>query len=317
MKRIRKVSLCTSFSYLSFVLILFSVAGSATVQELQAQNTRTYINQIDTNLTYKVTKHSGVFYIGYILSMDEREILMLLPVRGRLVIPAHEIKSIEVVKEEEFDEYGEYLDPAEEVSHFVLNTNALGLKKSEVELGMSWVGPDVIFGLSDRKSIRVATSWVGHPLMATYSYQLPVADKFNMTLGIMGAWGTWVSPEESMVLPFAGMTLGTARKNITLTGGYGQFYGWGSHHYLPYFSFAGILPVERNWSLLVDSYLVREKGFYWGSYGKVSYLDYQFMAVLASRWTLSRTSHFQVGGGILGVGNELFPLPIVQYLKKF
>lgn len=299
-------------------LILFLFFGVAGIQEIHAQNTDTYITEVDTSLTYKVTKYSQVYYIGKILSIDEREVVMLLPVRGKLIIPAHEIKSIEVVDNTAFDGSGNYIDPAADLSHFIINTNALGLKKDEVVVSLNYLGPDVIFGLSDRKSFRIATTWVAAPVGMTYTYQLPLDEKLNLSLGVMGTWYSWLAVDNGIVLPYAGLSMGTSRKNITLSAGYGRCINWEGAFNLPYFSLSGITPIGKNWKLLFDSYLTEEISRDYNSFTRTTYTksSYQGMALVATRWNFVRSAHLQFGGGVFLWDGFLIPVPVVQLFMK-
>ena len=294
---------------LRYFSYLFIVATTSIFPAVHAQNTETYINEVDTNATYKLTRYDGVYHVGRILSINESEVIMILPGRGKLIIPAYLVASIKKVKDNELDKNGVFIEGINDLSHYILNTNAQGIEAGEVELGVHWLGPSAIIGITDRKSVRLATSWVGAPLGLTYTYQIPISKKVNTTLGILGGWGSWLDYESGMVMPFAGITFGGPRQNVSLTAGYNRVFMTRKTVNNPFAALSAVSEISKRWSLVFDSFVFQE-GTEFGNF-------FTGAAFLAPRYTFVDRNHIEFGGGVVVYDGEIWPVPILQFFHKF
>ncbi len=307
-------------SFLSGLLLLLTLVF-ADLDSLQAQVDTNWVSQPDTAELYKVTRFDGHYYVGKITRIDAREIEMVLSYRGPLVIPTYLIQSIIRVDKKQLNKEGEYAATENTLGQYVLNANAYSLGKGKLSMGGSIIGPDLTFGITDRLSARFTTTWLMTPALATIDYQIPLREKFNVKLGAMGAWGTWNLPEGGMVMPYLGITFGSREKNVTLTGGYGQLFGWTGPSPVWYSSFSFMNKVNNRWSIVFDSYLSGyEYTQQWGGWNgnrSETYTEYNGMMALAARIDNNKGGHFQFGGGMVNVDGELLPLPVLQFFQRF
>jgi len=308
------------YKLLPFCLFLL---GIGVASSSLAQSNSEWISEVDTAAIYQVKKFNGQYFVGKILRMDEREILMFLPSRGKLIIPSHEVQSIIKLEKGELDENGRYVDDHYEASQYILNTSSHGLKKGRVFVGSSLFGPDITVGLSEKLSVRFTTTWVAAPVMATLNYRIHIRENFSMQFGLMGGWASWFDTEDGMVLPFGAMTIGKPRNSFTITGGYGFINTSNTTSTIPYGALSGITQLNERWDLVFDSFISRHtiQGFsISGPFGFDSRPDsYEFNGslALAARHTTRGGTFIQFGAGFFTTSGYFAPLPVLQVFHKF
>ncbi len=305
-----------------FLFVLLSFIALSWINESIAQLDTNWVSEPDTSALYKVSRFDGHYYIGKIKRMDAREIEMDILHRGALIIPAYLVKSIEVIQENDFNQNGEYVSAESTLGQYILNSNAFSIGKGNAAVGGSLFGPDMTVGLTDKLSMRLTTTWVMTPALATIDYQIPVSSRFNAKLGLMGAWGTWNYPEGGMVLPYLGLTFGSRDRNITLTGGYGQIFSWDGPSPIWYSGFSWMNKLSPRWSVVMDTYLSGyEYTTTWvSSQNGVetrTYTEFNGMLALAARYTNNRGTFIQFGGGMVTIDEDPYPLPVIQMFHRF
>ncbi|MBI1221757.1 MAG: hypothetical protein GC180_04055 [Bacteroidetes bacterium] len=295
---------------------------SSSWQTLSAQVDTNWIQTPDTSQIYKVTCFDNHYFIGHIVRIDQREIEMILPVRGILILPSYTVKSIIKISPEELDNHGNLKADNTDLHLYALNTNAFGLKSGQVVSGLGLIGPDVSVGISRHLQFRLRSTWIATPMMATLNYSVAFSDKVHAQLGAMIGWGTWNYPEGGIILPYAGVTFGSNHNHLTLTGGYGQLFTYANRNFpLPYIGLSSSRQVGRNLSLIFDSYFSIYTGvnIYSTDFNSFSrrYTEANGMAMLALRYHPNGRDFVQIGGGVFTIQGDPLPLPILQYQHRF
>ena len=198
---------------LSVFFLLFSAA-------VFGQN-KTDSTQKDTVKLYKVVKNDGSVFFGKIISKDAHEVLIDTKAVGQVAIPKHEIKEITEVKKEDLSSTGELKGAELFSTRYFLTTNGFPIEKGESYVLWSIYGPDFEFAAAKNFSCGIMTSWLGMPAIGTAKYCIPLAKKLNMSVGILLGTGSWAKPDLAIGLPFASITYGERRINLTFSAGYG------------------------------------------------------------------------------------------------
>lgn len=302
---------------LSLTLLFLILIG--TTYEASAQTDADWVTETDTSTLYKVSFYDGHYFIGKILSQDEREIQMRVNGRGILFIPIYLVKSIEIVDVASLDDKGNKILSDGQVTQYILNTSAIPLKRGQVVAGVNTIGPDLSVGLTDHLKFRFTTTWVGLPMMGNLTYGVKLRKNFHAQIGLMGGWGSWGLPEEGIVLPYLGLTFGQERTHLTLSAGYGQYFGWNDVHNLPYGAISGSLKLSDKLDFIFDSYLTAYSyNVNWNSSNPSNtYMEYNGMGQIAVRVNYNNRDFLQFGGGAVTVAGEPLPFPLIQYFHKF
>jgi hypothetical protein len=300
-----------------FALILFSPLC------LLAQNP-TSMDNIDTSKFYVVTKNDGTEFIGKIISIDAREVVILTQKMGQVAIPKHEIKDIKIIQKGDLAN-GEYVPDEMFATRYFVTTNALPIIKGESYVQWNLWGPDFQFGVGKNFGLGIMSSWIAIPIMGTAKYTIPVSPKFNVGAGVILGTGSWALPEFGVALPFGALTLGDRKVNLNFSGGYGVISRRTSiidpisglskrssateARFL--MSFAAMAKVGKKASFVFDSFIMpptdsaRTNGF--GLY------------IPGIRIQIDRDRAFQFGFAAIKPGKSglfPFPIPFVQWYRK-
>lgn len=170
-----------------------------------------------------VFTQDGKQRVGFVLSDDGREILLLTEEVGKIYIRKDQISSIK-----QFDETqvaiinNEYSAVGPFTTRYYFTTNALPIKKNEDYAMIHLYGPEVHFSLSDRFSIGVMTSWIASPFIVVAKYTIPTQnEKVNFGLGTMlGSSGYLNTFRGYGGLHWGMLTLGDRSNNLTISAGF-------------------------------------------------------------------------------------------------
>jgi len=132
-----------------------------------------------------VIKNDGTEFIGYIISQDERELLIETENIGRVVIPKHEIREIREVTQRDMRD-GVYVGNNIFSSRYFLTTNGLSMNKGDHYALINWYGPEAHFCLADNFTLGGMTTWLGVPVILSMKYAIPVTRNFHIGLGVLG-----------------------------------------------------------------------------------------------------------------------------------
>ncbi len=285
--------------------ILFTLmALMAGLFQVQAQD-------VDTTKTYMVIKNDGTEYVGRIMSKDARELLLRTDNVGDIYIPMHEVKEIQEVDEADITPSGTVMRDDVFATRYMLTTNGLPMKKGESYINWYLFGPDFQFGVAENVGVGVMTTWLASPLVGTFKYSIPLNERKTANLGLGTLVGTlsWAQPDGFGALPFASLTLGDRKSNVTLTGGFLYTTFEGNSDSRGLFSVAAMTKVGNKVSLVFDSVIAPPTTSDGGTF---SYL------IPALRIQTKPTRAFQFGfGGIVVDGDLLpFPVPMINFFQQ-
>jgi len=272
------------------------------------------IAQVDTTNSstsevYVITTYDGGEFVGRIISQDAKEVLMETTDRGQVSIPKYQIKKMTALKAGEMSASGAYVPEEVFATRYFISTNGLPIEKGESYALWNIFGPEFHFGVSENLSVGIMTSWFAIPIIGTVKYTIELGEKTNLGIGTLLGTGSWAVPDFGLALPFAALTYGGRRSNISVSGGYGAIWTNGNSNGSALFSIAGMSKVGKKVSLVFDSFIVssQNNGSGW--------------AILVPGIRLQHRSDkaFQFGFGAFVIDGELIPAPIpmLQWFKKF
>jgi len=327
------------------IFISLSLLALLSCNLLFAQNTTI----IEPGKLYLVTKFDGAEFLGTIKSYDAHELLISTENVGDVFIPKHVIKEIREVNPELYKEFsGEELF----ATRYFITTNGLPIKKGDNYIQWNLYGPDFQFGIAKNFGIGIMTSWIAIPIIANAKYSIKLGKNANMALGVLMGTGSWAYPDYGGILPFASLTYGNRKNNLTFSAGYGDIF-YSETQYNPknntdykakfnegrvLFSIAGMLKINNKVSLVFDSFIspwgpersytewidtnpwnVNEEHVYnWVPTTRTERSPNLAIILPGIRWQLDPKKAFQFGFTGLYFDNEFvpFPVPMVQWYLK-
>jgi hypothetical protein len=307
-------------------------------------------NSVDPTKLYLVTKFDGAQFLGTIKSYDARELLISTEKTGDVYIPKHEIKEIKEVNPEQYKEFsGEELF----ATRYFITTNGLPIKKGDNYIQWNLYGPDFQFGVADNFGVGIMTSWAAIPIIANAKYSIKLGKEMNMALGVLAGTGSWAFPDFGGILPFASLTYGNRKNNITLSSGYGALFlsndVWNpitniqtKDHFTVgrvLLSIAGMVKISPKFSLVFDTFIspwgTERTVTNWVDYGTWDQTKGEYipnwkqetgkevtpnLAIILPgiRWQMNPNSAFQFGFTGFYYDNQFqpFPIPMVQWYRK-
>ncbi|NVO20832.1 MAG: hypothetical protein HXX13_14115 [Bacteroidetes bacterium] len=257
---------------------------------------------------YEITTNDGGEFVGIIISQDAKEVLINTRDRGQISIPKYQVKEIKEVPEKEITATGGYI-PAEVFStRYFITTNGLPIEKKESYILWNLWGPDFEFGVGKNLGVGIMTSWIGMPIIGTVKYTINLQQNVNMAIGGLVGTGSWIQPNFGLALPYAALTFGDRKSNITFSGGYGAVFNNGNNNGRLLFSVAGMAKMGKKVCFVFDSFLVTPKGNLSGG----------GLILPGIRLQTDSKKAFQFGFGGLYVDGKFIPSPIpyVQWFRK-
>lgn len=149
------------------------------------------------------------------------------------------------------------------------------------------------------------TSWVGIPLIGTIKKSWILGDKSQFEVDAMAGNGSWIDPSIGGALPFASVSFGDRKSNISFSGGYGAIWQFGDTEGSPMFSVAGMTKISEKISFVFDSFILLP--------GE----DNVGIFIPGLRWHQGEGKAFQFGFvGVIENGTALtIPIPSVQWYR--
>ncbi len=264
-------------------------------------------SKVNAGKMYLIIKNDGNKFVGKIISMDPREILIDTKNIGQVSIPKHEIKEMREVTESEISAKGDFKPSETFATRYFITTNGLPIQKGESYILWNWYGPDIQFGVGKNFGIGIMTSWLAMPVIASAKYSIELSKNTHLALGTLLGTGSWLAPHFGLALPFGSLTFGNRRNNITFSGGYGGVWGYGTDGGRVLCSVAGMAKISNKASLVFDSFIMP------GIAGKN---DYAALYMPGIRLQTSSNKAFQFGfAGIANTSGGFSPFPMVQWFR--
>jgi hypothetical protein len=187
------------------------------------------------------------------------------------------------------------------------------------------------------------TSWLAIPIIGTAKYSIPLKNNFHCALGTMVGTSSWITllgsdANAGGALPFASLSYGTRRANISASGGYGVIWGKGDSDGRALTSIAGMIKVSSRISLVFDSFIMIK-----GKTKRTSTSEWQYvydpntgstqyelvtttredrkpglgLFIPGVRWHQAEGKAFQFGFTGISFDGELLPIPMpmVQWYR--
>jgi hypothetical protein len=253
------------------------------------------------------------------------------------------IREIKAVRSEELSEKGEFIGEDRFATRYFITTNGLPLKKGEHYIQWNLFGPDFQFAVSDRVGLGIMTTWLAIPIIGTAKYSIPLKGDFHFALGTMIGTSSWITllgsdKNAGGALPFASLSYGNRRANISASGGYGVIWAEGDSDGRALTSIAGMIKVSSHISLVFDSFIVLKGRTTRSTTSEWQYVydpntgNYQNQLVTTTtedkkpglglfipgvRWHQSEGKAFQFGFTGISFDGELLPIPMpmVQWYR--
>ncbi len=274
------------------LLLLVLVSGN----NLFAQQSDTIASTSQDSEKYIITKNDGTEYVGVVLKQDEREVLILTELIGRLYIPKHEIHSIELISEIDYRK-GKYLGDNLYATRYFLTTNGLPMKKGDSYGLLHIYGAEYQVALDETVTMGIMTSWLGAPIIGSMKFSIAGTENLNFALGVLVGTGGWASLASLGGLAYGSMTFGDNQKNFTMSAGYVGASFEGNSFSGPLLSIAGIAKLNDRVTFVGDSF------FYINQ-------DFAALVIPGLRFKRQNKGAFQFGLGGLFVDGELMPAPV-------
>ncbi len=161
---------------------------------------------------------NGTIYSGRILEVDKAEIGINDEKKGMTYIP---FSDIEKITESHSIGSGNYSSDETYATRYFVTPNYLNMEKGENYGKFSIWGPEIQVAAGKRLTLGAMMTWLGSPLALTAKYSFPLGKKIHFGFGALVGWGGILIPSAVTALPFGGFTIGDAKANISLSGGWG------------------------------------------------------------------------------------------------
>ena len=278
-------NLINKTSYLLAILLMLFVLPELALPQVDPLNES--IQQQDRVI---VIKNDGARFIGFIISRDDREILLETETVGRLFIPLHEIREIRP--------FSSSSGPGSNLfaTRYFLTTNGFSMSKGEKYAMTNYWGPDINFAVADNFTVGAMTSWLAMPLIGTVKFSFKLSENLHASIG--GLFGTlsWVDFGYVGALGYGTITIGNSDYNVNLSGGYAGISGEGG---APLLSPAMLLKLGDRAHFVLDSFIYLGEDVRFGIVVPGIRIDRP-----------TKRASFQIGMAGLFVEGEAIPLPI-------
>jgi hypothetical protein len=290
MKSFKKLSISAILEGIIIALLFSSIFSN----QLSAQ---------DKQVESKITKNDGAIYIGIILANDEKGVLIETKDLGKILIPKHEIKAIEIFDGTKAMSNNELFS-----TRYFISSNGLPNKKGNDYLMLSLIGGEANFAVSDDFSLGISTTWCAVPIIGSAKYSIKLSDNVHLGLGTLLATMSWAKPDGFGFYGYGSLTFGDYNSNINFSAGYAVinvFGNYGGEGGAPLFSVAGMTPISKKVSFVFDSYLYTQNGFT------------AALLIPGLRFATSEKNSFQFGFcGAYADGTLVpFPIPMLNWMR--
>jgi hypothetical protein len=289
---------------LTFLLLVLSVRTHLYGQE--GVDTTKKLPGVD----YIVQKFDGNVFVGRVVYEDPRVIRLQVKKLGEIYIKKNDIEVIREMNKKELLALAKYTPGEVYSTRYFINSNALPVNKGENYGEWNWYGPDLHMSPMSNTDVSVSSSWVAFPILANVRYNVRIMDKAYLGLGMLGGWGSWSYSDCSGVIPYASLSAGDRRSNITLTGGYALMSIFGLPDHRPMCSLAFMKKAGNRSSVMFDSFIFPSS--------KANSTGINLF-IPGMRFQWSKQSALQLGlGGLVLSGTFIpAPIPFVSWFRHF
>jgi len=306
---------------------------------LCVDSTQVTKDSVSSKQLYLVTKNNSVEYVCEILNDDGREVLILTQNLGKIYIPKSEIRNISKIDDKKSLVRGEYYEAGPFTTRYAFTTNGFSLKKGSNYAILNLSGPEVHLALTDNFSVGIMSTWIASPFVVVLKQSFKSSNEnVHYSVGtLLGTSGYLGNFDIYGGLPFANVTFGDTKQNLTFSAGYGFISSFSNSNNTtgaPIFSIAGITKVGAKASFIFDSMF----GFITAKSSTIDYSlmypysayptvqttnSFGFCLMPGMRFQTKENSAFQVslaGVSIINLQTKFattFPLPMCTWFYKF
>jgi hypothetical protein len=304
----------------------------------------------DTVSIHNVERHDGSIISGRIISMNARELTVVLTDQTRLVLPKHLVRSISTIADQPTSDQGA-AGGAVQTATYVLTSSALPMPKGTSTLQFNLAGMALEAFPTERFSVGLLASWFSAPLVATAMYRIPLGENLWLGAGGIVGWGGSLADRNFLAAPTLTLSMMTGSTSLSLTGGYGVTTLAVETYSIPdvsespetsqvtspraYLALGVSMKLARNIRLILDAFMISSSGSVIlpdGRWRRTDYYDYynpslsfsrtyttysNIFIIPAIRWEYGSGSYWQFGfagykGNLLNLENnsDWSPLPI-------
>lgn len=222
----------------------------------------------------RVITLSGNLIEGKLIDSDEESFLLETEIMGMIRIPKMEIATLVYISEDEIGSSG-YRDRSGEInprsSRYLFAPSSFNLEKGEGYYHNVWfVYNQISYGFTDHITAGISMTPVGSG--GTIKYGAQLTEKFGVSVGAIAVTPFGNSDFKGAGIGFANATVGTERKNLSLSYGYGfykeQDYVWdeitqdytnvieaNNAHMI---NLSGLMEVNSNLWIVTENYFIFE-----------------------------------------------------------
>lgn len=307
----------------------------------------------DSLTVQSIERHDGSMLRGRIVTMDARELTVILNDGTRLVLPKHLVRTISPVE----SAMSAVSSSGVNTATYILTSSALPLPKGTSTLQFNLAGIGLEAFPSERFSVGLLASWFSAPIAATAMYRMELAEDVWLGAGGFVGWGGSLADRNFLAAPTLTLSIRSGSTNLSFTGGFGatslavETYSAPDNSELlqqtqvttsrGYFSLGVSTKLARNVRLIVDAFMITGSGSTLlpdGRWMRTKDYDYydpsrsftrnfetfsNIFIIPAIRWEYGATSYWQFGfagykGNLLNLqGNSDWsplPIPVVQWV---
>ncbi len=240
-----------------------------------------------------VIKNDGSSFTGYIITRDEREMLIETESLGRIYIPLYEVKEIIPY---EVSGRGSTLFS----TRYFLTTNGLSMKKGDRYAVINYYGPEAHFAVAENFSLGIMTTWFAMPIVGSAKYSFSLNGKTHLAIGLLAGTLSWAELGSAGILGYGSITFGDYNNNLTLSGGWAGITTPDGGGNAPLLSPSCLVKAGRNIYFLVDTFIYLGEG------------DNKFGIIVPGLRFIrpQRRSSIQFGFAAVAAEGDLIPAPM-------
>lgn len=279
-----------------FLLLALTLA---VLRPAAGQDTTDYVQE--SSKMVRVILNDGTEKMGFLISDNEREVIIETANLGRVAIPKYQIKEVRIITGEQGSYDHSWADDPYQTRYF-FTFNGLPRTPKKNYLKIFPLGIDAQFAPTENLQIGGFTSWVGAPIVGTIQGRFDLGRNLHGAVGGYIGTSSWVAFLQDspgfVAIPYASLTVGHSSSNFMVGYGYGYAAIDGASGGTSIVMLSGTTPLGRKASFVFESVTGVVDGFVGG------------LITPGIRWHNKPGQAFQFGL-LTGFANgEFSPLPI-------